>query len=85
MTRSKTKGPVVTILGQQMRALPDGVLMNHRDALSEEVLFWRGEHAKQAQAMARIQGDLDKSEATVRNQDVELRRLRARVAELESR
>lgn len=30
-------------------------------------------------------GQLGKAEATIRNQDVELRRLRARVAELESR
>jgi len=49
-----------------------------RDNVKHELNIYRRKYEEAA-------GELGKAEATIRNQDVELRRLRARVAELESR
>ena len=84
MTRAKKKGPVVTIDGMQVRGLPNETLALMKDQWSQEVLFWRNEVTDRDRALAVKQTELDKAEATIRNQDVELRRLRRRIAELES-
>jgi len=75
---------MITIGGMPFRALPDGSLMNHRDALAAEVMFWRGEVASLNRTLNTRDAELQKAEATIRNQDVELRRLRMRVTELSS-
>ncbi len=80
----KGKGPVVTIHGMQVRSLPTEVLSRQQDQWAQEVVYWRGEAAALNRSYAACQGELEKAEVTVRNQEVELRRLRARVRELES-
>lgn len=79
------KGPVVTIHGMQVRSLPTETLSRQQDQWAQEVVYWRNETAQTHRTNAHLCGELEKAEATIRNQDVELRRLRARVAELESR
>ena len=59
--------------------------MRNPNVQEAEILYWRGEVEKKDQALTHKQAELDKAEATVRKQDVELRRLRRHIAEAESK
>lgn len=81
----KLARPQITVAGVTTPGLPAHTLISMKDHMAAEILYWRERQAQNDATMSAKQAELDKAEVTIRNQELELRRLRNELKELKHR